>query len=515
MYKVTITNDNVDTVIHSPHSNGVKLETGTIKKELNKIDSFNMTFFLNNPAVNKLKPFKTIVNVLNTKTNKIEFEGRVLNPNNDMDDEGLISYDYECEGELGYLHDSQQQHLEYRGTPKRLLNKILDYHNSQVEEYKRFLPGVVEVTTSTDNVYFYLSAEKSTFEEIDDKILGRIGGELHIRKENGKRYLDVLERIGEKKSTEIRIAKNLRSISQSIDPTEIITRLTPLGERIESEDEEATDASEARLTVEEVNNGLPYIDRPDLIAEFGIQGGSKTWDDITLASRLLSTATNWMNNQKIALYQYDISALDLFLIGLEIDDFDIGNSHDVINPIMNIDENLRIIGKTTDINNPQDASLKIGDKFKSLNDYQADANKSAMKIVDLENTVERQSKTISTIRNEMNNVETNLSDLQQVVANTDLEELPGAIAALEQSIIDLNDALGDMPIYDIATQTTNGLMSYVDKIKLDGLEQYSTATETADGLISSADKTKLNKITVTNPIDLDDILTRLETLEGV
>lgn len=515
MYKVTIINDDVETTIHSSYVDGIKLETGTIKKEINKIDSFNMSFFLNNPAVNKLKPFKTIVNVLNTRTNRLEFEGRVLNPNNDMDDDGLHSYDYECEGELGYLHDSQQQHLEYRGTPKQLLTKILDYHNSQVEEYKRFLPGVVEVTTSTDDVYFYLSAEKSTFEEIDDKVLDRIGGELHIRKENGKRYLDVLERIGEKKSTEIRIAKNLRSISQSIDPTEIITRLTPLGERVESEDEGATDASEARLTIESVNNNKPYIDRPDLIAEFGIQGGSKTWDDITLASRLLSTAQKWINNQKVALYQYDISALDLFLIGLEIDDFYVGNSHDVINPIMNIDENLRIIGKTTDINNPQDASLKIGDKFKSLNEYQADANKSAVKIVDLENTVDRQSKTISTIRIEMNNVETNLSDLQQVVANTDLEELPGAIAALEQSIIDLNDALEGMPIYDVVTQTTNGLMSYIDKIKLDGLEKYDIATELKRGLMSSTDKAKLNKITVSKNINLDDILTRLETLEGV
>src|SRR5690625_4497936 len=141
---------------------------------------------------------------------------------------------------------------------------LIDYHNNQVEDYKRIYPGQFEVTTSTDNLYVYLSAEKTTFEEIDDKILTRVGGELRIRKENGKRYLDVLERIGEDKQTEIRIAKNLKSISQDVDPTEIITRLTPLGERIESEDEEATDASQARLTIESVNNGLPYIDRPDL-----------------------------------------------------------------------------------------------------------------------------------------------------------------------------------------------------------------------------------------------------------
>src|SRR5690625_776120 len=387
MYKVSIFNDGIETVIHSPYVNGAKLEIGTIKKEINKIDSFNIGFYMNNPAYGKLKPFKTLVKALNTKTNKYEFEGRVLAPDETMDDTGLYDAAYECEGELGYLHDSQQRHLEYRGTPENLLQTILNYHNQQVEDYKKFEPGIIEVTTSTDNIYIYLSAEKTTYEEIDDKILGRVGGELRIRKENGKRYLDVLERVGEDKQMEIRISKNLKSISQSVDPTEIITRLTPLGERIESEDEDATDASQARLTIEDVNNGIPYIDRQDLIDEFGIIGGSITWDDITLPSRLLSTALTWINNQKVTLYQYEISALDLFLIGLDIDNFDVGNSHPVINPIMNIDERLRIIGKTTDINSPQDASLKFGDKFKTLDEYQVDALKAERKVIDLESTL--------------------------------------------------------------------------------------------------------------------------------
>ena len=514
MYKVTIINDGAETVVHSPHSNELKLETGTIKKEVNKIDSFNMSFHLNNPAYGKLKPFTTLINVLNTKTNEYEFEGRILNPNGTMDDDGLVFYQYECEGELGYLHDSQQKHREFRGTPEELVIDLLAYHNSQVEDYKRFEPGIVEVTTSTDNLYIYTSAESTTFEEIDDKILGRVGGELRIRKENGIRYLDVLERVGEDKQTEIKIAKNLKAISQSVDPTEIITRLTPLGTRIESEDEGATDASEARLTIESVNNGIPYIDREDLIAEFGIQGGSVTWDDITLPSRLLTTAQNWLNNQKTVLYQYEISAVDLSLIGLDIDNFDVGNSHPVINPIMGIDENLRIIGKTTDINNPQDASLNIGDKFKSLNEYQADANKSARKVVESEDTVGRQSQRLGQLVGETNNVNTEITNVQNLINNVDLENLPDAIQSLEQAISNLNDALDNIPIYDVATETQDGLMSAADKVKLNGLKVYEEATELVAGLMSAEDKAKLNRITVTQNINLDDLLARIEALEG-
>ena len=450
MYKVSIFNDDVETVIHSPHSDSVKLETGTIKKEINKIDSFSIGFYMNNPAYGKLKPFKTLVKVLNTKTNKYEFEGRVLAPSETMSEDGLYDAAYDCEGELGYLHDSVQRHLEFRGTPRELFTQLLNYHNQQVENYKQFKVGTFEVTTSTDNLYIYLSAEKSTFEEIDDKILDRVGGELQVRKENGTRYLDVLERVGEQKQTPIKIAKNLRSMSRSVDPTDIITRLTPLGTRIESEDEGATDASQARLTIEDVNNGIPYIDDVALINEFGIQGGAITWDDITQANRLLSTAQNWLANQKTALVQYVISALDLFLIGLDIDEFDVGNSYRVDNPLMGIDEDLRIIGKTTDINNPQESALKIGDKFKSLDEYQADANKSAQNIIDLENMVSRQNNKIGTLSTDLSNAKNELEQTKQQlqdfenITDGDIQAIVNSINTILGSIQSLEDIIGNL-----------------------------------------------------------------------
>src|SRR5690625_5454312 len=152
---------------------------------------------------------------------------------------------------------------------------------------------------------------------------------------------------------------------------------------------------------------------------------------------------------------------------------------------MSIDEQLRIIGKTTDINTPQDDSLNIGDKFKSLDEYQADANKSARKVVDLENIVDSQSRTIANIKNEMVNVETNLDDLQQAIENADLEDLPDAISALEQAINNLNDALDGIPIYGPATTTEDGLMTSADKIKIEELEVYKETNKLMAGLMSA------------------------------
>jgi len=490
LYKVTIINDGVETVVHSPYVNDLKLSSGTIKREINKIDSFNFSFYLNNPAYGKIKPLKTLINVLNLKTGKYDFEGRVLGPSKNMDSSGLFDESYECEGELGYLHDSQQKHREFRGSPLELLTDILNYHNSQVEDYKKFYVGNVTVEDPNDYIYVYTSAEQDTYETIKDKLLDRLGGELQIRKENGVRFLDYLVEVGEQKDTEIRLAKNLISMSVDVDPTEIVTRLTPLGTRIQSEDETATGASEARLTIETVNNGIPYIDREDLIAEFGIQGGSVTWDDVTDPNNLLSKGRTYLSSQKTSLNQYKIAALDLFLIGLDIDYLDVGNSYPVINPVMGIDERLRIIGKSININEPQNSDLTIGDKFKTLSEYQSDANKSVKQVVDLQNTVSRQSQTIAALKTELTAVDNAVQEVQQALTENDIPALEQAVIDLQTAITNLNDAIDEIPDYGPVTTTTDGLMTATDKVKL-------------------------NKITVVNEVDLDDLVARIEALEGV
>lgn len=496
MYKVTIINDGVETVIHSPYVNELKLESGKIKKEINKIDSFEMSFYLNNPAYGKIKPLKTLVNVLNLKTNKYEFEGRVLGPSKNMDSSGLFDESYECEGELGYLHDSQQKHREFRGSPKELLVELLNYHNSQVETYKQFQIGNVTVIDPNDYIYLYTSAEKDTFDTIKEKLIDRLGGELQIRKENGVRFLDYLVEVGEQKDTEIILAKNLISMSVDVDPTEIITRLTPLGARIESEDETATDASEARLTIESVNNGVPYIDSEELKAEFGIQGGSVTWDDVTDPNNLLSKGRTYLSSQKTSLNQYKIAALDLFLIGLDIDYLDVGNSHPVKNPIMGIDERLRIIGKSININEPHNSDLTIGDKFKTLSEYQNEANKSAQKAVDLQNAVNRQSQTIAALKTELTAVDNAVKEAQRTLSENDIPAIEQAVTELQTAIQNLNSAIEQIPIYELATPTK-------------------------DGLMPKSDKAKLNLITATKSVNLDtlktkldDLVRRVEVLEG-
>src|SRR5699024_8952835 len=125
----------------------------------------------------------------------------------------------------GFLNHSRQRHGEYHDiTVKGFLQVIIDNHNRDVADDpidKTFELGIVEVDSSTGTLYRYLGYE-NTFETIKDKLLDRLGGELRVRKEDGVRYLDYIKSIGERKSTEIRLAKNLKSISKEVDPSSVI-----------------------------------------------------------------------------------------------------------------------------------------------------------------------------------------------------------------------------------------------------------------------------------------------------
>ena len=136
-----------------------------------------------------------------------------------------------------------------------------------------------------------------------------MGGELQIRHENGVRYLDYLKSIGEKKSTEIRLSKNILTIEQERDPSDVITRLIPLGAKL--------DNSEERLTISSANNGAMYIDDEEAIKEFGIIVNTETWDDVTVAENLLRKGKEYLSANNKIRKKHDISALDLFTINLE------------------------------------------------------------------------------------------------------------------------------------------------------------------------------------------------------
>lgn len=426
MYLVTANNGEKDIYLNaSSTNNNAPRITGTIKKGINVINGFSFTIYPNNPGYSQLQQLKTKIQVLNEKTNKAEFIGRVLLAKPKMDSNGLLMMNVVCESELGYLMDSITKYGEYHDISVRdFLQIIIDNHNAQVSEDKHFKLGKVEITGT---LYRYLGYEES-LKAIKDKLIDRLGGELSIRYENGVRYLDYLLEIGMHSSTEIRLAKNLLTIEQEKDPTQVVPRIIPLGAKIEDSDE--------RLTIASVNSGVDYIDDVEAIEAFGLVAKAVTWDDVNYPDILLRKAKEYQSSNNRILKKHKVEAVDLSLIDLDIDSYEVGNYYPVINPLMNINEELRVIEKSIVIENPGQSSLTIGDKFEDIKDYQLGMLKSAKSIEVLRGNISSAVTIVGEVNTELQNTVASVTQM-----GDSLNETNTVVLRHNQALIDLSNQM--------------------------------------------------------------------------
>lgn len=371
MHTVTITNGVEKTTIHSDNLD--RISGGKIVKAVNAVDSFTFTIYPDNAGYDKLKPLTTSITVTDDSTGKDIFIGRVLKCPDSMDEQGLICKSVTCEGRLGWLYDSVQPYAEYKVVGIRtVLASFISKHNAQVGDDKHISVG--QVTVTGENNYTYSVNWISTMDAISEQLVGKFGGEIQLRDQDGKVYIDYLEHIGHGTDTKIELAVNLKTISREVDETSVITRLYPLGAK-------RTD-SEKRLTIGSVNGGKDYIEDSALVAKYGVISGTQTWDDVTQASILKTKATAYLKSANKAKKQYKITAVDLSTIDMNFEQFELGCWYRIVNPLMGIDEDLRIIGITINLDSPEQSELTFGDKFETMTGFMTAKAKSLQTAID-------------------------------------------------------------------------------------------------------------------------------------
>lgn len=422
-----------------------KLASAKITKAVNSVDKFEFTCLPDNVAYTECKPFVTRIEVW---SDNLLFKGRVLSSTNEMTTEGKLQCEVTCESELAYLHDSYQNYGKWQNiSPADFFSRIVEVHNSQVESYKRFKIGRCDVRDPNNSIYRYTADETSTYDTLEDKLIKRLGGELRLRYESDGTYIDYVATTAKLGNQIIGLSKNLRSLKQSINPEDIITVLKPLGKTIETPSDQAndqtdSDASKPRLTIESVNSGSKWLRDEKKIAEFGIQAGAETWDDVTEASNLLRKGKEFLASQSTAKVQYQLSAVDLALIDKTVDEFTCGNYYHVYNPLMGIDENLRVVGQSLDLVDVTNSSLTIGDRFLSQEELSYQRRKEVEKAMAKRAEVMALAKTYDSLKKENALFEDNLKKLQVEVTNLKPAAVGKIIDVSEwQGVIDWSQVL--------------------------------------------------------------------------
>lgn len=389
---------------------------GNISQEVGAINSFSFTIYPNNPGYDILQSRKTKIKAVNEKTGRTEFEGRVLLLNEKMESSGLIYKSVTCEGFLGYLCDSIQPYAEEKTLPLNdFIDWVLENHNAQVEDEKKIYRGDVDVEVAgTGNVTKGLQYQ-TTYETLKTKLVDIFGGELEVVNKSDKLYLNYLNQIGETRATSILLGKNMQAAERQVSPLNIITRVIPLGAKVKKTETDA-DGNQTEVETDErltlvgytppggTEFTSPWIDDKEKIKALGIVCGTLDFSDVTEQANLYTKAKNFMQNENRLELSHTVTALDLKEAGYDIDSLNCGDSYPVKNNLIGLNETLRVIKKSFDINTPYKGSLTFGDKKATLSSIQKDTNK-------------RIEENLGQIRQEVQNVSNNSSMMASQVTS--------------------------------------------------------------------------------------------------
>lgn len=367
MYRVFVNNE----VLHEPYPAGNKAIAGRLDQYLSEVDRASLTIAPSHTLYQKIHAFTDRVRIVDTDTGENVFVGRVVKVTSKFS--GLHTQTIECEDRLAYLHDSTQVWRKVQNiTPEQFFRQLIDWHNQQmIDPTKRFTVGRVTVTNSTDNVYRYTEDDKDTFETIKDKLLNRLGGFLCVSGALNHPVIDYLAEVGTTGQTPLKIGLNLQTASRLMDTTKMVTRLVPLGARIEqNHQDQPNGASQPRLNIEQVNGGRRYLDDTELIAKFGIVERPNVWDDVHDVNILKSNGEQWLREQRIALDAWQVKAVDIGLVKPEYTKFAIGNWYTVDDPWLSNRTSIQVVERTINLLNPIDVTLKFGDRRMRLTDLQ-------------------------------------------------------------------------------------------------------------------------------------------------
>lgn len=365
-----IVDESTNDILYAPNmQNDLKynLIDPTWTEEINKAGSLEFTIYPTHQLYDKYKKMTTIFAVKD-ENDKINWRGRVLNDTKDFYNAKQVY----CEGQLAFFNDSIIRPYNLKNyTLEKFFNHILSQHNQQVEIQKRFAYGYCDLGYKTDFItenYQY----RTSLDELQD-LLDNYGG--YILFDGPKIYYSSVS--GTISNQSIQFGVNLLDYNESMEATDIYTVLIPLGRQPEKEDGTVT---EEPLTIKSVNDGKDYIEDKNGINAFGRIVGTITFDDITNAKTLKSVATRYLGKMFDLEASFNVTAADLYDLGINVDRIQCGNYHQILSLPHGIDTYYQCTKIVHKLEDPMSSEYTFGKSLYCLSDKAAKESKILHKI---------------------------------------------------------------------------------------------------------------------------------------
>lgn len=381
-----------DVLIYDSTLEDYKIDRGTISLEIGKSGSFTFAIYPDHFFYNQFVELKTVITVY--KSGRIVFRGRVLNNTVDYWNNKVLT----CEGELGFLQDSIVRPYEFKGSPAALFTKFINDHNSQVDDFKKFKIGTIDIDDANDYINRSTSDYSTTQSMLASALIDSdLGGYFYIT--HGDDGADPIPTIHYVKdfpkvsSQSIEFGANLKDYVKTTDAADIATAIVPLGSVVDSDNH--------RLTIKDVNGGLDYVYHAGGVALRGWVFKAVTWEDVTLANNLKTKAEAYLEsivNQNITI---ELNAIDLHLLDRSIESFNVCDYVHVISKPHDFDAVLLCNKQTLDLLKPENDKVTLGYQTSTFTGANAQMAASVSTI----------GKTVSTIKQDAESVELSVEEL--------------------------------------------------------------------------------------------------------
>lgn len=319
-----------------------------IKMEVNKAGSVEFTILPRHPFYDALSIMKTRIDVY--RDEKLIFSSRVLSNDTDTYKQRKVY----CEGALAYLVDSIFGPSKGTRTTEEHFRLLIDSHNAQVEDTKKFTVGSIEIDEKAESHIFGEDNYRETFSAIQSDMIDSFGGYLRIRYENGVRYIDYLKSYNTTSSQTIEFGQNLIDLMNKQTGEDLFTVLLPIGKD--------------KLTIEAAGDSQKYthngkyLENAEAIASYGRILKTEDFGDITDARTLMEKAEKYMtDNYKGIPPELSIKAIDLHQFYPTVRPFNLGDSITVKSPIHGVERILICTAIEINIKDPSKTQYTLTD----------------------------------------------------------------------------------------------------------------------------------------------------------
>lgn len=350
--------------IYDPRAAEYAILDGKLTQKLNTAGTLTFTL-----PPGREDPFSH-TGVLLQDRGEMLFSGRILKTETDF--EGFTTVT--CEGVLGELNGFVVRPYDFSGDDAQADDSAVRYLQLLIQQANASSCGWLLAKYSDSLKKLEYSARSSTLyptlmDEINQKLLQKQGGylkgvvDIHYTNAPSRilEYVDAQE-YGKLVDQPIELGKNLTDLEITVDATDRINILVPLG-KIDTDGNRLTIKN---ATVNGAAYGKDYI-ATDTVNSFYSISATHQWEDVTDPTNLYNKAVDYLDSVSKAAVSISASAADLSLAGYDVSPIRLGDRVRLISKIHNLDVTMLCTRRVYDLLDPANDVIQLESQLSSQN----------------------------------------------------------------------------------------------------------------------------------------------------